>query len=352
MLHAQPAIHDMRCSNPSIADIELHFADSQCVMRDHWWARGGRMFVLFAVVALAVGCKSSTTNEPVTDASVDDSDGAIDQTLLGSACKQHSDCGDQGLICAGTKDDGLYGGYVVNGLCTKECEGADDSSCLAFGGLCENVSDNVDSPVWRCLQICEPGGATMDPSKCHGRAELACAALNVDLDLGVDSLGLCYPVCDSNSTCSGGDSCDEGLGVCHDGKNKGDAFGTACDPKKDTCAGQCIGYADDKGKFTYGYCSQPCVYGADDACALSVDVDADCRFVEVETAGPGDYAYCQPICSTNADCESLPADKDVYCDLSLIPVLGHGLCEWGVPPEFPDAGMAMNGDAGVDASNK
>jgi hypothetical protein len=298
---------------------------------------------------VAFGCGSDQKEQPVVDASdASVSNGAIDQTLLGSSCTSDSDCGDQGLGCADEKDDAIYGGHAAGGICTMACTGADDSSCLAFGGLCENVSSEVDFPVWRCLQLCEPGGATTDSSKCHGRVDLACVSLDLELDFGIDNFGLCYPVCNADSNCGSERICHPRWGVCRAGDASGDAFGAPCTPEDDNCAGSCVGYEDDAGNFAYGYCSQACALGVEGSCPLSGGAAADCRFASSLTAGPGDYAYCQPTCSTDTDCGVLPADEDLYCNLSLVAILGHGLCEWGTPPVFPDAGI----DAGtMDAEN-
>lgn len=344
MSHAHPNFHAVQSAASSPSRPKGH--NGVFPRRSFGSARDAALCVLLGA-ALLLGCGSDSASKPEPDAAVDDRDAAIDQSLLGIACRRDRDCGDQGLYCAASMDDAIYGGHVVNGLCTAVCDGVNDPVCLAFGGLCENVSDDPETAVFRCLQTCTPGSAAKEDSKCRGRAELACAALDIDVGVGIDRLGLCYPVCDAASKCGSERQCHVGFGVCRSAGGQGDAFGAPCSPDDDTCAGQCIGYADAEAAFTYGYCSQPCTYGAETACTLADGVQGACRFGGPDSAAPGDYAYCQPACEKDADCEVLPASADLHCDLSTRTVLGHGLCEWGLDPVFPDAGMPMDEDAGV-----
>lgn len=307
---------------------------------------GSLRWVCALVSALgSAACTSSSHEARPSGDGGSAADASIDESVLGATCGSDGDCG-QGFRCALPPDDRLYGGSPARGYCTRSCEGLEDTSCVAFGGLCENVAGDGDPPSWQCLQACIPGGATHDVEKCHGRSDSACQPVQVRLDLGLEPVGLCYPVCSSDSHCGDTRVCDPRSGVCIEGALSGGDLGAACMPDASTCAGECIGYSEGQGDFAYGYCSQPCTYGIDGACPAE---GWTCAFGDSRTTGVGDFARCQPTCESDGDCKGrLPSDPGVYCDMSTAASLGYGLCAWRSSEPADDGGSDSGaGDSGA-----
>src|SRR5690349_7220426 len=111
-------------------------------------------------------------------------------TRLGRACATDAECGD-GLTCI-KADSGLFDGEgPAKGMCTVECAGSAEF-CEQFRGANDPIPRciSMQSGSSFCFQGCDPdaGQFQFDSNKCHGRTELACAAIP-------DPAGGAWPVC-------------------------------------------------------------------------------------------------------------------------------------------------------------
>jgi len=261
---------------------------------------------------------SATASSSSSDAS--SSTGPVpDPGKLGAACETDMDCADMiPFQCVQVSDDDpAFHGGPAGGYCTKSC--AEDADCPGVGSACLSARGGG-----KCALGCtrgNPGGGALDPldpSKCHGRADVACTTLDT-----VKSPDVCMPACGEDAQCDGR-KCDPRFGVCVENPSTGDPIGTKCDPMAatPTCAGVCI--ALNTGD---ALCSQRCSFGGD----VPIEASLDCGGIDVgiclfttPNTGPGDSASCTGACAKHEDCNQ---DGVLYCfDYLGTGMMGHGFC--------------------------
>lgn len=219
---------------------------------------------------------------------------------IGHSCQSDAECA-SGLTCATASSALMAGEGPANGYCTKECTADGDCQAVSSGALCAPFGAKS-----YCLQGCTVGGATsvIDPSKCFGRMESACA----HVDVGKTA---CTPTCNTDADCGAGLFCDYRTGRCLTVKRTGLPVGSACDPtaSSDPCAGVCGGTGSSDP--TKGRCTGFCTVGSISqlgVCGSSptpgVPQDAACLVVSDPNGGIGDLGYCGQLCNCDNDCGS------------------------------------------------
>ena len=232
--------------------------------------------------------------------------GSASNERLGQACATDSVCQQTGLTCNNDPS-------IANGLCSATCVTDSDCNAIARGSLC------VDSV---CLEPCTIGSGGFD-AKCHGRSDVACAALkeldtqNICTD-DTDCAGTttcldgtcrelffgCAPTCRNDLDCTDGTFCDIGTGTCVEEKPTGKPVGSLCETD-DECNGFCI------GNGATAFCSGLCQATAESCGWNGVGpADAACLWVPIYNLRPGegDLGYCGQLCDCSSDCRD-PSDK-------------------------------------------
>lgn len=227
--------------------------------------------------------------------------------LLGASCATDSDCGDEdasGLGCLrASAEFGERG--PAGGLCTAPCTVHADCWSWDETAVCA-------SQPGVCVEGCTRGSPrpdTWDPSKCHGRQDMACSA----------SSRACTPRCARDDQCGVGLHCNPATGLCDPKRVTGDPPGTACDrfSGANPCAGVCL-----------GICGELCTIGAAVTCGVS-RFHSSLRAVclgEIVASSVGDLGYCAELCNCSSDCPS-----DTVC------------APWDFEGRFEAAGLCVAG---------
>ena len=155
-----------------------------------------------------------------------------------------------------------------------------------------------------CVQSCTLGPALMfinddlDPTKCFGRDDVRCQALDMVTNA-------CVPTCGSDSQCPAGRVCDPRLRVCTDKATMGKPTGAKCNPMANPpeCSGTCVSFG---GGNTA--CSNACVLGA---IAQDIVKSPNCGGITTGICaytimgnGAGDFGFCAPACTAHDQCQN------------------------------------------------
>jgi hypothetical protein len=215
-----------------------------------------------------------------------DGDADPGATFLGRACDGDGDCG--GVLTCWRPGPNALGGAPARGYCTTDCD-----SCKEHGGQrCHEDASGAS----HCLLGCTPGpeGIEWNPTKCHGRPELAC------LPWSATEI-VCVPQCNSDADCEGF-WCNPGNGLCQAEPPTGWAHGSECsisDAGVDECLGFCLTLVQPR------WCSGRCTIGVEATCGWEPASGLPARHVcgmIFPGAGPGDFGVCTPLCECDADC--------------------------------------------------
>jgi hypothetical protein len=255
---------------------------------------------------------------------------------LGAACASDADC-DTNLTCITSASTALDGAGAPRGLCTASCADGGAATCesLESGAVCLNFGTDI-APALYCVQGCQfgpVGSGTFNPNKCHGREEVACAALfgptgtrcasEQDCLPGELCDGECYqvipgclPQCNADSDC-GDRFCDPATGLCMGSPKAGLLLGDECTQPPaggvDPCRGTCIGLVGTAGGTPTDFvCGENCTIGTVASCgwegpASRTPAPGFCLLSSTivgEHGGPGsgDRGTCAQLCNCNADC--------------------------------------------------
>ncbi len=248
----------------------------------------GSSKLLYVVIALALGCGSSTNGNPppadvpagdapAIDAPSDDtpsadaprtdaprsdatgdrprSDGGcpVDPTPTGTSrasamCTEDSQCGGGSLGC----DDGIAGG-----ACTAECvnstsQPCERAQCGGNGATCLTIGDGPDSASF-CAASCNPTARAGNPGSC--RSGTVCTGWWYTHEGATPDATGCEYFCTSDATCPMGQRCNVRTGECGDAAadTTRRADGQPCDPSMESgdppmntqCRGICFQETDD-----------------------------------------------------------------------------------------------------------
>lgn len=275
-------------------------------------------------------------------------------TKLGRACMADADCKDTkapGLTCVTTS---IGDGAPPGGLCTLECDPADQgTTCEAVGAgaLCYPFGDKG-----YCVEACAFGEPGVNEVKCHNRDDFACnpallgdtmepctdttadcnaGELCVDGTCNVVFPG-CLPACRGDIDCAEGTYCDQSFlgGLCLDKKPTGKALGEPCTvPAEDDPAepDECLGFCQADGADTNeGHCVVNCGLGKECSWSSGIErFEGVCIYPSIldQDGGLGDFGFCMPACNCTADCQ----DPTLQCttEAAVLPTAtykGAGLC--------------------------
>ncbi len=190
-----------------------------------------------------------------------DESNCVHDGVVGSACTSNTDCIPG--FCLREQDSGLPHGY-----CSMPCTSAFPAACPDGTGCRADQNDNGI-----CLATCHATSDCRPAYSCFG--------------------GYCYPDCDSDSDCAGG-NCNEWTGYCGESVSGGD-IGEPCTSGADCKGRVCFVEDSQSGVPNNGYCTA--------RCALSKGFcpgDAKCS-----DSGRGyDLGWCLDGCQTNGDCRT------------------------------------------------
>lgn len=250
---------------------------------------------------------------------------------LGARCESDTDCG-QGLQCVGIETSLVNGMTVAKGLCSTSCS-EDPSVCdhLGVPAFCGEVG-NASTKAKYCLEKCSfgpKGQKTFDPTKCHGRPEVACdphhtpttdtctqqseCGTNQYCNINVcdDIVPTCKPRCNSDADCGSGRYCVYAAGLCSTLPAVGAPIGATCTVANDTCVGGCLNTGFNQT------CSAECTLGVAEACGwdgVGVAKAGCLGYWDAEAAlggaGAGDTGLCMQLCDCATDC----LDSSNVCD--------------------------------------
>lgn len=276
--------------------------------------------------------------------------------VIGAPCTTDADCptgpgGETPLVCITPTSTAEFGtGSPQGGYCSAVCQ--DSEECQSLDGL--SVCGLIDPATGSgfCVGLCVPGSSNV---KC-----LASTALTADRAQACvpfpddDTIGACFPVCQSDAGCGEGLFCDlgaTGLGLCVATPPAGGDVGAACTAATavtDCKSGICLTLLDpDSGEESGSFCSANCTFGLIAGCGFddpsSVPRDAVCIRPQADNGGGGDIGFCFELCDEDADC----AQEGWVCAQELteeaVAVVGRqGQC---VPPTL------AGGEVVVDAGN-
>ena len=279
---------------------------------------------------------------------------------FGAPCNTDADCplgpgGEAPLICITSTSSvefgagGPQGGYC-SAVCTDEANSSDCRAIDALGG-CGLLDDSTG--LGYCIGLCLPGG---DPNaiKCSADRAQACFQSPTDPDLGA-----CFPVCQSDAACGGGQFCDfggnTGLSLCVAEERAGGEIGAPCTPETgatDCESGLCVSLVDpvtreDAGSFCSANCTLGLIAGCGFATAEAVGArDAFCLIPQRPAGDLGDAGFCFELCDTDADCaqagDGWVCVQDLGSDLEGA-VGRRGEC---LPPAFALSDAGVGSDAG------
>ena len=292
-----------------------------------------------SIIAIACGDDGGVTSPSPSDASTadtatPDADSSADagtKETLGGACSSDDACAD-GLICF---HDGVADKWPAHGLCTAKCTTATDCSRFKAGAACGAFG----APQKWCFEPCTQGPPGLDsltagplPSKCHGRADVAC-------QLFLDGSVACRPSCNDDSACEGG-FCTPNGGACTKAPVPGwDDVGNV----KGSCGSDLV-----TGTPPAQYCTATCVIGVIPTCRWNgpgTKAVAACVHA-LPNAGRGDHAECARLCDTDCDCES-PLQCEPFSVAAFKTETGrNGVCSGAPATHLPCADAGDGGDGG------
>ncbi|MBW2537105.1 MAG: hypothetical protein JRI55_36800, partial [Deltaproteobacteria bacterium] len=213
----------------------------------------------------------------------------VDGSRLGAACATSDECG--GLVCdlpAPSSDPSGYAG----GICTFTCEDADLCAQVLTGARC------IDG---LCLEPCEYGPSDLsaaDPTKCHGRGDVAC----YEVHEGGAIRDLCLPTCNVDADCGDPMFCDPAEGFCRPVPPSGLSDGMPCNAHAD-----CMGICFDSTPSQRGVCARVCTLGRVPSCGWDGSGSADYGCLlsqDAANAGFGDGGFCAELCDCDEQCSS------------------------------------------------
>jgi hypothetical protein len=252
---------------------------------------------------------------------------------LGATCSSNTEC-TGGLTCLKSSDNLAPGAGPPNGLCTADCTAqANQTLCKSFGGICVSFSAATNKSY--CMEPCTEGKATPADSKCHGRLDTVCGAL--------DSPGLfaCVPLCATDADC-GTRKCDLGTGLCTDVVTPGAPIGSPCTVDRDCAGAICYPFeVSPDASSTAGVCSALCRLGNIEGCkfrtsALDAGPPVGACLLSTSTADVGDTGICAQLCDSVNDCGTTDSRWTCVFDPDVRTAFGHaGYCWLN---SRPDAG--------------
>lgn len=239
---------------------------------------------------------------------------------LGKACKTKTDCGQ--LDCIDVGSTALGGEGPAGGLCTLPCAGLPAGWCGAIetGAICHPFGPGAEYCLEGCAQGPAKTDAGLDPNKCQGRADMACAFLMS----GGKPAYACLPTC-TTPACetSANPQCNLQSGLCTKVAPQGAPYGASCSvgPPPDggdggplPCAGICSPVPNPMTPGLPGtfVCSGGCVVNPDASCGWvgSGPAAAACMKSFVPSATDvGDLGTCVQLC----DCQNFCSDPNMVC---------------------------------------
>lgn len=236
-----------------------------------------------------------TDGGPKTDGGTDG--GTSTKGSLGSVCadsstQSQSTC-QRGLNCYPLTD---------NNYCSKECDPQAEGECGTNGSF-DNLCIDVGAPL--CLRGCDPE----DRSTC-GRADLACYD---GQDQSGNTIGVCFPACETDDDCTYGYRCNATSGVC-EGKPCG--TNNTCADSADVCyvrqsGGQtvktCVPKCATSGCRAGRECNNttnvcdPIVRNTYESCGAEV---GECAGTDICVGFGNPGSLCLHPCTTDNDCAS------------------------------------------------
>jgi hypothetical protein len=229
-------------------------------------------------------------------------------TGLGDLCESDANC-ENGWTCL-PPDENTYQideagtlASVPGGICTKECQDAEECWEDDEWSVCIGFTSDSDAPGY-CMPFCIPGDGVIE---CASRTDMVCNLLPTGEDgtaacqssaecsgnqvcagtcLGV--FPVCLPNCATDAHCPQGRYCDPASGACVEEEPSGAAVGEACSDDGDCASNICV----------EGLCTRVCTLGVDDACGD----DGACLPLLDVTIDLGDRGRCFSLCDCNSDC--------------------------------------------------
>jgi hypothetical protein len=228
---------------------------------------------------------------------------------IGTPCTADADCpvgpaGETPLTCiTSSQTTGFESGSPQGGYCSFVCQAT--AQCAAIDPLsaCGLIDSVTGDGV--CISLCQPGAGQV---KCDPDRAQACISITQD-----DSVGGCFPMCQSDAACGAGKFCDLGrgvFGVCTTTAPVGGDVGAPCtaDTEGTDCkSGICLTLTDDADAPIGSFCSAGCTFGLRAGCGFddsnATPRDAFCLQPQDGTNGDlGDLGICFEMCDTDADC--------------------------------------------------
>jgi hypothetical protein len=265
------------------------------------------------------------------------------QVFLGRACETDVDCGEL-LRCLNASSVGDGDAVPAGGYCTIPC--ATQAGCVGFApdASCRELAGGRTY----CVLDCDFGPAALG-DKCHGRLDVACAAIDDE------SSPACVPRCSDDSQCCADSApcdsyCDPASGLCSSNVPDGLPIGTPCaGPGDPDCRGICDAVAGDAQTHV---CTELCTFGAFPACGWRPSegpATAYCHLttedVDVERAA-GDAGLCAQLCDCDDDCDSTLNCEPFVDERDALATQRAGVCTATVSPSIPCAAGGAGGGGG------
>jgi hypothetical protein len=240
---------------------------------------------------------------------VDDAIYPAETRAIGTPCATDADCpvgpgGETPLTCiTSTSTTGFESGGPQGGYCSLICQGTPQCSDVDPLSACGLINETTGNGV--CVSLCQPGAGQV---KCDPDRAQACISITQD-----DSVGGCFPMCQSDAACGAGQFCDLGrgvFGVCTATPLTGGDVGAPCTAATegvDCKSGICLTLTDDVSGDPIGsFCSAGCTFGLRAGCgfddANTPPRDAFCLQPSDPAGDLGDLGVCFEMCDTDADC--------------------------------------------------
>ncbi len=286
--------------------------------------------VLTGSLLLSLGCSSSTSTTPTTDAGTADTgsaDVAVDtgpvdtgppprtpQAIYG-ACRNDAECAD-GNTCLTATNTGM-----PSGQCNRECTTDDDCVLMTGGQAVDGYCQPANAGGHRyCARVCVNG------IDCE-RDGYSCLGINAGT---IHAVNICIPIC-TDATCTEGTICDHETNRCRvpgdGGTPPGRTLGQTCVANNDTtatpattcrsslCSPQVV--PDSQGHpyqtgFNGGSCYTRCIlpqgYNSSNIWPMQTLPQSNCPDSAVcwinSTMAEGDIGICLPSCMSNSDCRA------------------------------------------------
>lgn len=226
---------------------------------------------------------------------------------VGAPCVVDDDCpvgpdGETPLICVSATTPDVFGtGGPQGGYCTAPCR--ESTECQAVDAL-SACSLFDDAGNGYCIGLCQAGA---DGLKCSADRAQACLPPPAG---STTNIGVCVPVCQSDSACGEGLFCNldvTGAAVCSSTEPVGGDIGAACTQETaatDCKSGLCLTLETDPPA---SFCSTVCTFGLfTTGCgfnpASGVPQEAYCAQPTSLTGDLGDLGICVELCDEAADC--------------------------------------------------